>query len=263
MRTLAIAFTALFAASACASTPALDVSGKTLPDPSPVNHPDIRRGSTVMVNLIFKFRDKRTGEEGMNGMIVTGVVVGTNYVLTSASPLGRLGAPESVTVAVPDYEKRRHKYVTNASIAGTSNHGLLLLKTEDPLLERAVISDGPGPNLQDRVRTVDVLNGKIPGVMHAGTVSYVVEDGFRLMLVDVNASISSIGCGIYDDKGELAGIVISPTDSVIGTNFSTVQAVSAVDIRTFLDANGVIYTTSKGPSGGKSPAGPGAGTSKQ
>lgn len=245
MKTSIIVFASVLSLIGCRTPNEVKVSGGTLPDPSPISHPLVKRGPTVMISFVFRFKDESTGKESEKRIVVTGVALTAHHVLTGVAPLLQGAKPERILVAVPDYAARRNRLVTEAEIAGKSNSGLLLLKTAGKLSERVTVSSADGPAPAEAIRTVDVLNGSIPGVLHAGTVSYVVEDAntFRLLLVDVPTSASSIGCGIYDADGNLAGLVIGPSSNGNVVNFGTVMAVSAKDIRAFLDAQGVPYLT--------------------
>lgn len=242
-----LVFIALIASCATPSESGFLVVRKSMPDPSPVVFPGEHRGATVIVTFIYKFTDKTTGEEKVLPLTVTGIVVGEKKLLTSAALIMAYGEPEKILVAVPDYEARRHKFVTEAKTVAKSNSGLLLLETPKDLPPPVTITDGDGPVVDQAVRTIDVLNGSIPGVSHTGTVSLAIKDDrqFGMLLIDVTASRSSVGCGVYGKDGSLVALVLAPTRQDEELNWSTVMAISAGDIRTFLDAHGVGYRTPK------------------
>jgi len=237
----------IVALASCGAPSGITVSGKTMPDPSPVVFPGEQRGATVFVTFIYTFKDESTGEEKVRLINATGIVVGERKLLTSAALVMTYGEPEKILVAVPDYEARRHKFVTEAETVAKSNSGLLLLETPKDLPPPVTISDDDGPAVDQAVRTVDVLNGSIPGVSHTGTVSLAVKDDrqFGMLLIDVTASRSSIGCGVYGEDGSLVALVLAPTGQGEELNWATVMAISAGDIRAFLDAHGVGYRTAK------------------
>lgn len=232
---------------ACSNSTTIGASSKTFPNPSPITHSKVRRGATVMLTLIWNIKDEKTGEEKINRLTITGVAVGHHHVLTSAALLKTLGRPSEFHVAIPDYETLRHKFVTKGEIVTSSSSGLLLLKTSDVLPSIVTISNEDGPKVNEQIKTVDVLNGSIPGVSHAGTVSFALEakNQFGFLLIDVPSSQSSLGCGVYDRHGELVAIALGPSTGGGTINFSTINALSAKDIRDFLDTQNVSYIASR------------------
>jgi len=228
MRTFHALTAALAFVSACSHAPAPSPAASAEPAP-PAALPKLARNQAATVALVFvskvRGKDGKATEARIPG---SGVVMTRRHVLTAPADL----AISADQIEIRGVNGKGESFSANlASVRAEPNLNVALLETKAPLPVEPVSWNLAMPKEGEVVYSVDFFGGLFIQAAHVGRVSFSVESDERIsfFLFDAPTSFSSRGCGVYDARGELAGILVSAPspgrpDAVFG------QALAASEI---------------------------------
>lgn len=162
----------------------------------------------------------------------SGVIVTPRHVLAAPSEYASKATDITVKITAADGQI----YMVAADHARTNpDYNVSLIQTKEVMPIKPVAWNLNLPRSGDAIYTVDNFGGGMIGMIHRGHVTFVEgsPESIRHFVFEALTSHASVGCGVYNSRGELIGILLS-TPLAGHPNAPIGQAVASYELWRFM-----------------------------